>query len=90
VKGKSFIIKANGRIQYIEPANGSFFSLEELKKAIGGGWIEVVFLTPDRRMVVDEEGKLKGMPVNVVASRMYNANDSIVGDALVCHRNQIK
>jgi len=89
MKGKSFIVKTSGIIEPVEPANGNDFSLEELKKAIGGGYIEVVFIPPDRMMVIDEEGKLKGMPVNVVASRMYAA-DSIVGDVLVCHKNQIK
>ena len=91
MKGQSFILKTTGEINYIEPENGFHFTLEELKEAIGGGYIEVVYLTPDLRMIVDEDGKRKKMPLNVGASRLYKgSHDCIVGDALVCHRSQIR
>jgi hypothetical protein len=43
-------------------------------------------------MVVDEEGKLKHMPLNVTATRLYIYGDAdpIVGDNLVCDPNQIE
>jgi hypothetical protein len=91
MKGKSFIMKTTGAIEYVEPENGFHFELEELKQAIGGGYIEVVYLTNDLCMIVDEDGKRKRMPLNVGASRLYNSNhDSIVGDVLVCHRSQLR
>lgn len=88
---KAYIFKVGGDIVRVEPRNGTDFSLEELKEAIGGGYIEIVRVGRDGLMVVDEEGKLKNMPVNHKATLFYaNANDVIVGDALVCHRSQIK
>jgi len=91
MKGKSFIVRIDGTIEHVEPENGTNFTLDELKKAIGGGYIEVVPLTFDKVMVVDEDGKRKQLALNVAATRIYNGpNDFIVGDALVCHRKQIR
>jgi hypothetical protein len=56
-------------------------TLEDLKAAIGGGYIEAVpyFWTVDHRGVehrcvafCDEEGKLKGMPVNPFATALWD------------------
>ncbi len=71
------------------PSNGYEFSLEELKTAIGGGYIEIVRLY--RRdewgnpliMIVDEDGIRKQLPVNHHASELYG-KDYIYGPALVC------
>lgn len=53
-----------------------------------GGYIEVVPLGKLRNglfMVVDEEGKLTGKPLNRVATSIYsNPYDVIVGDAFIC------
>jgi hypothetical protein len=87
------VYKADGTVEdYPEPANGSTYNLEELKRAIGGGWIQIVATRDRRLMVVDEEGKLKHMPLNVTATRLYIYGDvdPIVGDALVCDPNQIE
>jgi hypothetical protein len=57
-----------------------------------GGWIELVTLRVERgariALVVDDEGKLKGKPVNIAATALYHAalpgvQDVIVGDALL-------
>ena len=62
-------------------------SLEWLKKAVGG-YIEIVRgvgLPEGGYLVVNEEGLLRGLPVNPVASFLYSAgNVPIVGDAVVC------
>jgi len=86
------IIKTNGTITEAKPKNGKDFQLDELKEAIGGGYIEVVRTTDDSMiMVLDEEGKLKRMPVNPVATALYpNLADIIVGDVLVCKRAMVK
>lgn len=62
-----------------------------MKRAIGGGYIQIVATTDGRLMVVDEEGKLKGMRLNMAATELYvyGAADPIVGDALVCDHGQI-
>ena len=87
------IIKINGTQIEVEPKNGKDFKLDELK-AIVRGWIEIVFLPNDRLMVVNEEGKPLGLPVNEQATRIYTDafgyHDEIVGDVLICDRNQIE
>jgi Domain of unknown function (DUF3846) len=59
-------------------------------QAIVGGQLEVVRLTEDAHMFVDEEGKLKGRPVNHAATRLWHGvvsaavgRDLVVGDAIV-------
>lgn len=80
------IIKANGEIIETQPSNGTDFSLPELQ-AVVGGFIEVVHLADGRLMVVNEEGKLNGLPFNKKASELYP--DVIVGDVLVCEYYEI-
>lgn len=85
---RNLIIRADGAQQEYLPANGRHYTLEELKKAIGGGWIEIVHTRDNRLMVMDEEGKLKGFPINRVATALYvhGLQDPIVGDVLVCEK----
>lgn len=80
------IIKTTGEIIDTEPSNGTDFSLTELQ-AVVGGFIEVVHLPDGRLMVVNDEGKLNGLPVNPKASELYP--DIIVGDVLVCEHYEI-
>lgn len=80
------IIKTTGEIIETEPSNGTDFSLTELQ-AVVGGFIEVVHLPDGRLMVVNDEGKLNGLPVNPKASELYP--DIIVGDVLVCEHYEI-
>jgi len=91
-KYNACIIKTDGTITETKPKNGTDFSLEELRAAIGGGYIEVVRTVDDSRiMVLDEEGKLKNMPVNPKATALYpNLADVIVGDVVVCKRAMVK
>ena len=59
------------------------WSLNELHAVIGG-WVEVVRyganIDPGFIMVVDEEGLIKGLPFNIVATIL--AGQTIVGTAL--------
>ena len=78
----------------VQPKNGTDFSLEELRGFVGGH-IEIVPLTKNRLMIVDEEGKLKGLPLNLVATEIYNkesfcSTDTICGNALVCKRSEVR
>ena len=63
-------------------------TLEDAQKAVGG-WIERI-ATPSLPKTVaafcDEEGKLKGLPVNTIATLLLPANydDFIVGAVVVC------
>lgn len=71
----------------VEPNNGSDFSLEELNKFVDG-FIEVVWLPNGKLMVVNEEGQLKRLIPNPVASII--ARQMIVGDVLLCDEVQVK
>ncbi len=84
-------ILTTGEIQEITPQNGAFFKLYELNEFVGG-YIELVYLSDNRLMVVNEEGKIMGLPVNIKATRevvMSGINDVIVGDVLICDDSQI-
>jgi len=75
------IILEDGRVQDFEFV-GSEPSLEELQQAVGG-FIELVPTPtlPGHIMVVDEEGLLKGRPLNQKATLIAFRN--IVGPAVV-------
>jgi hypothetical protein len=87
----AYIYKSNGEVIETFPKNGKDFSLKELKEIVGG-YIEVVNLGDDY-MVVNEEGKLIGLPFNLNATRVYQIftkiGEHIVGDVLICEKNQI-
>lgn len=87
------IYKANGEIIDIEPKNGKDFKCKELNEIVGGHF-ELVNLLFDRFMVVNEEGKLMGLPINEKATTIFQTElgpyDIIVGDCLVCKTSQIK
>lgn len=86
-------IKASGEVVDVSPKNeGQTFTLEELKSFVDG-WIECVFLNDTQVMVVNEEGKLLGLPYNAIATEVYCMafqphRDIIVGDVLLCERDK--
>jgi hypothetical protein len=87
------IIKTSGAVIETKPKNGTDFQLDELQSIVGG-YIEVVSLRDGRLIVCDEEGKLKGKERNNKATdilhSVFNNNDFMVGDVLVCNENEIK
>lgn len=89
---KDIIYKANGEVIETSPKNGTNYTLEELKEIVGG-YIEIIHLTENKIMVVNEEGKLNNLPYNDNATlrfRFFKTIDFIVGDTLVCHTNRIR
>lgn len=89
----AMLVRTNGTMEKTAPRNGADFSLTELQEAVGG-YVEMVHLTDDIVMLVDEEGKLKGRDINVAATALYGAwvghDDIIVGDVLVCKRREVQ
>ena len=85
------VIRVDGTREEYLPANGHHYTLNELMKAIGGGYIQIVKAKDNRLMVLDDEGKLKGFPVNPVATALYvyGDHDPIVGDVVVCEQETI-
>ncbi len=86
------IIRVDGSREAYPPADGRHYTLEEMQRAIGGGYIEIVHTKDGRLMVLDEEGKLKRFQVNQVATALYvyGNQDPIVGDVLVCDEANIE
>ena len=81
------IYKADGTTERIKPANGGSFALPELQRAVGG-FIEHVRMAPGNGhaiMLINEEGKLRGLPYNALASALIDPDLSeyVVGDALI-------
>lgn len=88
----AFLQCMNGAQVLMTPANGKQFTLEELQGFVGG-YIEIVFLDDNTLMVVNEEGKLHGLGLNIMATAIYQKLtrriDTIVGNALICPRHMI-
>jgi len=84
-------IKSNGSEVELKPENGKHFSLKELQGCVDG-FIEIVESSDGRLIVLNEEGKLKGLPVNQKASTLYKyaGHDVIVGDVLICNKKEIR
>lgn len=82
------IIKADGSMVEIQPRNGRYFKLRELQKIVGG-YIEILTLNGNEIMVVNEEGKIHDLPLNLQATELFGL-DVIVGDVLVCNDNEVK
>lgn len=87
-------IKADGSEPVkVFPKDGKAFSLEELQSYVGG-MIEIVRLPSGMTMAMNEEGKLIGLPENIVATNIwkreypiskypYNNDQLVVGDVLL-------
>ncbi len=62
-------------------------TLEQLQKAVGG-LIEAVHIVGSKKvMIVNEEGLLKNLPLNPIASQMVRK--PIVGDVVICKRVEL-
>ena len=81
----SVLIPVDGGPEKLVPANGEYFSLEELQEAVGG-YIELVPIPaiPGAVLIVDEDGLSKRLPANDVAT--YLAQQRVVGPVVMCAR----
>lgn len=86
------MIKTEGEIIDVKPENGKFYTLKELQGFVGG-LIELIEFN-GTTMVVNEEGKVKDLDANPLATAIYRKNcrttDYIAGDALLCESTQIR
>lgn len=69
------------------PKNGKTFALTEMQEIVGG-YIEPIRLNDGRIIIVNEEGLLRGLPVNIEATNILRRDHAttqyIVGNAIVC------
>jgi hypothetical protein len=88
---------ASGEVNKIRPADESQgFTLPEIYEHLDTDTFEIVQLPRDvhgRLILVDENGKFKGLPRNEVATSLavllgnLRFGDSIVGKAIICPRH---
>lgn len=61
-------------------------TLTALQGLVGGGYIEIVPVSDDGlELVVDEEGKLKGLPPNIV---IFDGADVVAGDCFLMRHDK--
>lgn len=94
---EALIVTASGTHRTVTPANGTHFSLQEMYKLLKCELVEIIRLSKNMIMVVDEEGKLKSEPdVNVNASliaMMHGAiflGDCVCGDVMICDTSMVR
>lgn len=83
----SKLLFTDGTFKTITPANNKDFTLKELQKYVGG-YIQLIPLQDNLVMVINEEGKLLGLPRNDKATGLTNFHpdydDYIVGNVVIC------
>ena len=85
------LIKTDGTVVEINPANGKDFKLKELQGYVNG-CIEIINLMNGSVLVVNEDGKLNSSlntKATCIAMHVLRRNDYISGDAVLCKQNQI-
>jgi len=86
------LLRVDGTTAPYPPAGGKLFTLQELQRAVGG-YIEIVHLPGGFLLVVNEEGRLHGLPHNARASALavglVVGGEDIRGDALLCRVGRI-
>jgi len=81
-------IKTNGEKTEVVPLNSKTFSLEELQKFVDGP-IEILLTKDQQTMIVNEEGRLRNLPVNMEATSLIKGH-IIVGNVLVCDWSELQ
>lgn len=79
---KTLKIKVDGTVEELPDA-----SYDTIRSGVGGGWIQAISIGKNY-MYMDEEGKLKGLPYNhlatMIARPVLFPDDDIRGDAVIC------
>lgn len=74
------ILYPDGSQREITPENGTNFILKELQSIVGG-WIELIQCRDGRLMVINENGRLEGLPYNEQATALINwASENEIGE----------
>lgn len=85
------LIKTDGAVTEITPKRGKRFSLKEVRELIGCELVEFAHIHDGSGSVllVDEEGKIFGKPINYTASALYKWG-IIAGDAILCKEWEVR
>ena len=84
--------------QPVTPGNGRSFKLAELYAMLDCHTVDVVRLTPELILIIDDESKLREPAyLNLLATYLWHQHepaargvDCIVGRAIICHDSQFR
>lgn len=79
---KAVTLKADGAIEVWDLAEKDADRYTQVRMAIGGGLVEALRLDDETYLMVDEEGRMKNLPLNTQATLLYQ-RDTIVGNAVL-------
>lgn len=86
------LIKPDGTVSEVLPANGATFTLKEMQRCVGG-YIEIIRVG-SALYVLNEEGKLLGLPPNVPATHrahdFLREGDYLCGAVLICEQGEVE
>lgn len=90
---EAFVVSSTGNVREVLPRKSKFFDRDEIHGYTNGGPTFETLNLPapfaGKVMVLNEEGKLKNLQRNEIATflanRVIGANDYIAGDVLVCN-----
>ena len=88
------LIKSNSESKQLIPANGKYFTLEEMQGFVDG-LIEILYLKDGSLMIVNENGLNTNLPINDKATDIRNDNYGksiypIVGNVLVTPKDFVR
>ena len=87
----ALLIAPSGSIRQVFPEQGSCFTAEELGALVEGG-LGCVLLPGDRLLWINEEGNLRGMPSNPLATLLARSvlqpYNYVAGPAVVTTRQE--
>lgn len=87
--GMAILFHTDGLCEVLRPPTNLDYgyTLEQMREWMDGGFIQIVTIHPDvSRMVVDDEGLIKALPINMAATllyRCYGGISNIHGPAVV-------
>ncbi len=86
----AMLYSPDGRTKQVRP-QGEKFTNEEIWELLGG-YYEVTRTLDGDRMLVNDEGKLKDLELNIPATRIYihGRRDVILGPALVLDHGEME
>ena len=84
--------------QPVSPANGKSFKLPELYRLLDCRLVDVVRITDELILIIDDEGKFREPAyLNLLATYLWHQHqpaargvDAIVGRAILCHDQQFR
>ena len=93
--GHGILIQVDGNIEaYDTTSADKTYDFKAMKDKIGCQYGELVYLSKEVIMVLDEEGKLTDKEINLFATALFQErfriNDAIMGDVVICHTTGIK